>query len=117
MGFLFGAICLVVMHTPIKIPPDVIFDTRSVILSLSGLIGGPIVAGIAAVMAGAYRIYLGGVGALAGTAGIIWLGVAGCGYRHMLKGKINSLSPVKIYIFGLVVQLFHVLSLLLLPSE
>ena len=55
-GLLFGGICVVGMLTPVVLMPGVIFDARSVVLSMAGLFGGPLVAGMAAVMAGAGRL-------------------------------------------------------------
>jgi len=54
----------------IRFASGVIFDSRSVVLSVAGLFGGPVVTDIATVFAGAYRLYLGGVGARVG-GGII----------------------------------------------
>ena len=117
MGILFGAMCFVVMRNPMTLQPGVIFDTRSVVLSLAGLFGGPAAAAISVAIGAGYRIWLGGGGALAGVAGIIWVGLAGCLYRHMLGGQTGGISPLKIYIFGLVAQAGHVASILLLPGE
>ena len=50
-GILFGTICVVGMLTPVVLMPGVIFDARSVVLSMAGLFGGPLVACIAAAMA------------------------------------------------------------------
>ena len=50
-GLIFGGICVVGMLTPVVLMPGVIFDARSVVLSMAGLFGGPLVAGIAALMA------------------------------------------------------------------
>ena len=53
-GGLFGGICVIGMMMPLDVASGVIFDARSVILSMSGLFGGPIVGGVAAVIAGGY---------------------------------------------------------------
>ncbi len=117
MGFLFGGMCFTVMLLPMTLLPGLIFDTRSVVLSLAGLFGGPVVAAIAVAVGGGLRIWLGGVGTLAGVVGIVWVGFAGCMYRRMIGGKTGSLSLVRIYLFGLTAQLGHVASILLLPGD
>ena len=61
--FCFGVICVIGMMAPIEVTPGVIFDARSVVLSMSGLFGGPEIGGIAAVIAGACQAWLGGGGA------------------------------------------------------
>ena len=65
-GALFGAVCIVGMSSPITLAPGVIFDARSVILSIAGLFGGVISASISVVIAGGYRLWLGGGGAEVG---------------------------------------------------
>ena len=117
MGFVFGAMLLIVMKSPITLHHNLVFDTRSVILSLAGLFGGGIVAGISVVMGALYRTYLGGIGAVAGVVGIIWVGLAGYIYHRIINGNTGSLSVGKIYSFGLVVQLGHVSTILLLPAD
>ena len=64
MGVLFGIVGVLGMMTPIHYVPGIIFDGRSIILAVAGLIGGPVVALVSASIAGAYRIWLGGGGAL-----------------------------------------------------
>ena len=70
-GVLFGGICVIGMMHPMEFAPGVFFDARSVIVSMSGLFGGPVVAVITGVIAGGYRLWLGGSGAPVGTATII----------------------------------------------
>jgi LytS/YehU family sensor histidine kinase len=65
-GIVFGGICVVGMFLPIEVSLGVIFDPRSVVLSISGLFGGPVVAIIAAVIAAGYRLFLGGGGVYVG---------------------------------------------------
>ncbi|MBN9402786.1 MAG: hypothetical protein J0I30_08250, partial [Burkholderiales bacterium] len=43
-GVIFGGICVVGMLTPLVLERGVIFDARSVVLSMAGLFGGPLVA-------------------------------------------------------------------------
>ena len=51
-GLLFGLVCVIGMESPVTISPGVIFDPRSVIISLSGVFGGPVGGVIAGVIAG-----------------------------------------------------------------
>jgi two-component system cell cycle sensor histidine kinase/response regulator CckA len=117
IGLLFGGMCFTVMLNPMTLLPGVIFDTRSVVLSLAGLFGGPLVAGIAVAIGGGLRIWLGGAGTLAGVAGIIWVGAVGLVYHRMIRGDTGALTPFKIYLFGLVVQAGHVATIILLPGD
>lgn len=50
-GSAFGLICVIGMLAPIEMSPGVIFDARSVVLSMAGLFGGVLVGGVAALIA------------------------------------------------------------------
>ena len=66
-GMLFGASAVIGMMHPLVLGPGLIFDGRSVMISLCGLFFGPAAAGVAAGMAAAYRfLAVGGAGALVG---------------------------------------------------
>jgi len=70
LGLLFGGVTIAGMMMPLHYAPGIIFDGRSIVLTLAGLFGGGICAAIAAVLAGAYRAFLGGAGIWAGLATI-----------------------------------------------
>jgi signal transduction histidine kinase/ActR/RegA family two-component response regulator len=115
-GLLFGSVALVGMMTPMVFQPGLIFDGRSIIIAVAGLFGGPVTAGIAAVMAASYRYWLGGVGApvgimvIVGTAGI---GVAGY-YLRRRYARVGSLPGL--YGFGLLVHLWMLICMSFLPA-
>ena len=73
-GLIFGVMCVVGMMMPITLTPGVIFDGRSAVLSMAALFGGPLVGAIAGAVAAAYRLHLGGDGALIGV-GVISISV------------------------------------------
>lgn len=104
-GLLFGAICVIGMEAPVTIAPGVIFDPRSVIISLSGVFGGPVGGVIAALIAGGYRIYLGGGGAPVGVAVVVACVCLGIGFRAAFKSGRVPLNWLTLLAFGLVVHL------------
>ena len=61
-GLVFGCVAIAGILNPMRFKPGIIFDGRSIIISLAGLFGGPVPAVISAVIAGSYRAYLGGAG-------------------------------------------------------
>jgi len=79
-GFLFGAATVVNMAAPMVLGPGLIFDPRTVTLSLCGLFFGPLAAGVAAVMALAYRLFLGGTGVTMGV--LVIISAAACECDH-----------------------------------
>ena len=77
IGLLFGIFAIGCMHARIPVFEGVIVDQRNAIVALSGAFGGPTSALISAVMAGGYRIYLGGAGVLGGVVGVSLSAAAG----------------------------------------
>ena len=121
LGLLFGLVTVVGMAMPAEYAPGVIYDGRSIILSLAGLFGGALTAGVAALIAGIYRISLGGPGMWAGLATIVGCALVGLAFRrllsHHLMGSAPGLpSPAVLYALGLAVHLEMLASqLLVLP--
>ncbi|KQO19726.1 EAL domain-containing protein [Acidovorax sp. Leaf78] len=103
-GVLFGGICVVGMLTPVVLMPGVIFDARSVVLSMAGLFGGPLVACIAAAMAAAGRLWLGGGGTEVGLASIALCTVLGLLYREARTRGRLSVNLLPLALFGLLVH-------------
>jgi len=116
-GLLFGSICVVGMMNPIEVTPGVIFDARSVVLSMSGLFGGPVVGGVAAVMAGGYRAWLGGGGAPVGVSVVISCVVLGLAYRYWHQRGWLQIGIIQLFAFGLLVHLVEVFLFTFLPDE
>lgn len=115
-GLMFGGICVVGMMAPIVVVPGVIFDPRTVILSMAGLFGGPLVATITAAIAGGYRAWLGGGGAIVGVAVVVSATLMGLTYRQLyLNGRVRVDLP-SLLAFGLVVHLVEVLLFTQLPE-
>jgi len=116
-GLLFGGICVVGMMLPVEITPGVIFDPRSVILSMASLFGGFAVAAISAVIAGAYRIWIGGGGVYVGVAVVISCSALGLLYRYYQQKGWVKIGPWQLLLFGLIVHLVEVLLFTQLPAE
>ena len=116
-GLIFGGICVVGMLTPVVLMPGVIFDARSVVLSMAGLFGGPLVAGIAALMAATGRLWLGGAGAEVGLMVIGLCTALGLVYREgRARGRLG-VEPVTLALFGLLLHTAVIALFQLLPAE
>lgn len=116
-GLIFGAICIFGMMYPVHLAPGVIFDGRSAILGVAGIFAGPLPAAIAGLMAGAYRLWLGGAGAWVGVAVISTSVLAGLLMRTALQRGWTQPKLLDFLIFG---TLLHVACLgwfLLLPTQ
>ncbi|MGL6078003.1 EAL domain-containing protein [Methyloversatilis discipulorum] len=108
-GLIFGVMCVVGMMMPITLTPGVIFDGRSAVLSMAALFGGPAVGAIAGAVAAAYRLHLGGGGALVGV-GVITVSVLLGLLMRMLVSR-GKVAPGFLPFLGLGVVV-HVVALL-----
>ncbi len=115
-GILFGGICVVGMLIPIVLTPGVIFDARSVILSMSGLFGGPVVGGIAGLIAGGYRLWIGGSGVVVGVSVVVACVLLGLAYRYGCQRGWLSKGLWQFLVFGLLVHLVEVFLFTFLPE-
>jgi diguanylate cyclase (GGDEF)-like protein/PAS domain S-box-containing protein len=115
-GLLFGGTCIIGMLTPIALEPGLIFDARTVVLSMAGLFGGPLVALLAGLLAGGYRLWLGGTGVWVGLANVITPLLLGLLYRHYQRQGKLGLGAWPLLAFGLLVSVVEVGLLNLLPA-
>ncbi|GGQ21946.1 EAL domain-containing protein [Shewanella litoralis] len=115
MGVLIGIFGVIIMMNPFAFQEGLLFDTRSVLLCLSGLFFGFIPTIIASACMALYRYNLGGSGALVGILMLFCSGFMGAIWRHYRKDHLDQISKRAFYLFGVVVHLVLLSSLLLLP--
>ena len=108
-GLLFGLICAVGMLFPVTLAPGVFIDARSVVLAIAALLGGPLVACIAYVVAALARFWLGGAGMSAGVVGMLVPVALGLAYRALTARRKSKLGAVKLLLFGVTVQMCNLL--------
>lgn len=90
LGFFFGIGALLVMLRPIEAGHGLQVDLRSIPIALAGLVGGWPGAMIAAAMAGAFRLWLGGAGAILGVVAAVLMATIGAGTSAWLAGRTPS---------------------------
>lgn len=116
-GLIVGGLCIGLMIASFQLESGIIFDTRSVLLSLSGLFLGPLPTILAMVIASAYRLLMGGIAALPGTGVILATGTIGILWRHYRRGRLENISFRELYLFGVVVHIIMLSILMTLPRE
>lgn len=116
-GVTTGAIAVALMATPVIFGPGIIFDTRTILLGLTGLFFGTIPTVIAMAIAATYRLALGGGGTAMGITTIVLSGACGLAWRHYRLRQAKAFSFGELYLFGVVVHLGMILCMLLLPTE
>ncbi len=116
-GFLFGGAAVIGMLRPLSLGPGLIFDGRSIMVSLCVLFFGPWAAAMAVVMTAACRLWLGGAGAVTGL--LVILSSAGIGLlaHFRLKPTVYPPSAQRLYLFGLVVHLTMLALMFTLPGD
>ncbi len=116
-GIIFGWIAVIVMMVPLSFTNELFFDTRSIVISIAGLFGGPVTTAVSILIASSFRILKGGIGTIAGVVMIFSSGAIGIGYYYLRKKYPTATRPLYVYFFGLIVQITMFLSVLLLPWE
>lgn len=116
-GIAIGGLGIAVMFSTLPFSPGVVFDTRSILLSISGLFFGFIPSAIAAIMTSLFRIWQGGAGTIMGVSVIITSTVIGVGWRHLRKKQDRPSSWLELYIFGVVVHVVMFIDSLTLPDD
>lgn len=115
-GILFGSIAVIGMLRPFVYSQGLIFDGRSVIISLCGLFYGPVPALLASVMAAICRVVQGGSGTVTGILVIASSFAFGVAYHYLVIKKEIKLSGSRLYVFGLLVHVSMVLLMFTLPA-
>jgi PAS domain S-box-containing protein len=117
LGISIGSIGVILMMTPWVLVPGVIFDTRSVLLGISGLFFGTIPTIIAIVITAVYRLYLGGAAAGMGVSVIVCTGFIGILWGKKLRKPLNDLTWWELYLFGITIHLVMLLCAFILPLD
>ncbi|CCC96910.1 PAS domain S-box-containing protein [Azospirillum brasilense] len=77
LGLMFGGVAVLGMADPVRVAPGLFIDARNVMVGLAGPFGGALAGAAAAAVSGAFRLWLGGPGALAGVASLVGAGLIG----------------------------------------
>jgi diguanylate cyclase (GGDEF)-like protein/PAS domain S-box-containing protein len=116
-GVLFGAACIIALKMPLVLVDGVIFDGRTVVLSMAAFFGGPLVGVIAGSMVGLFRLWLGGVGVIPGLLNILMPVLMGLAFRYLHQRKRVPFNAFSLLVFGILVHGLSILNLTLLPPE
>ena len=114
-GVVLGLAGIGLMMSPVRLDSGVIFDTRSVLLGVTGLFFGTVPTVAAIVITGAYRLYMGGAGAIMGVGVITTSGLVGLAWRKY-RFQDRRISLAELYIFGFVIHVAMLLWTSALPE-
>lgn len=119
LGLVLGFVGVALMMNSVMATTGAFFDTRSILISVSGLFFGIIPTGIAASVICIFRVIKGGPGQLTGVLVTILTGSAGLIWRHFRIKKIVSQKKYpwqEFYLFGLLVHLIMLACMFALPT-
>lgn len=104
-GVIFGTGAIVAMMAPARIGAGMMVDSRALIVAFAAAFGGWPAALVAAAIGGGYRLWLGGIGAPPGAAGIAVAALLGLSWRYFLRPR-TRIKARHLAVLGLVVSCY-----------
>ncbi|HBB92026.1 MAG TPA: hypothetical protein DC042_09980 [Bacteroidales bacterium] len=116
-GLIFGTAAVIGILAPFTLSPGLIFDGRSVVLSLSSLVFGPVTGIIAGLMAIIARLTVGGPGTTMGILVIMESVLVGLFFFYRWRRDHIRLTIWRLLFVSLAVHLLMLALILTLPKE
>ena len=116
-GIALGGVGIGLILASLHLYSGIIFDTRSVLLAVSGLFFGFTPTVIAMAMTAAFRFIHGGVAAWPGIAVIIATGSMGLIWRRLRRNRTGEPTVQDLYVFGVLVHIVMLAIMCTLPRE
>ena len=116
-GLLFGSSAVIGMLRPFVFAPGLIFDGRSVMISLGALFFGPWAALVTCLMTITVRIIQGGAGVYMGILVILSSALIGVIYHFLYRSRLDEISSSKFMEFGLLVHFSMITMVVALPKD
>jgi len=120
LGLLIGIVGILLMINTVDFAPGIIFDTRSILVSVSGLFFGFIPTVTAVSLISIFRIVLGGAGTFAGIVVTLTTASFGLLWSHFRMHRALLLKMnvwLEFYLFGLLTHIIMLVSMLTLPHN
>ena len=114
-GLMIAMICIAIMKMPFTLQPGVIYDTRSILISVTALIFGPIPTAITVAAAAILRLSIGGAGTLPGLAVIITSALIGLAWRRWVYPKSAKWRWLNVFFMSALVHAVMLACMLFLP--
>lgn len=115
-GVVFGGVAVLGMLRPLNLGSGLIFDGRSVMLSLGALFFGPWTAVVSCAIVLACRVALGGVGTTMGVLVILESSIIGLVAYYRFRPFVSPPSILRLYGMGLAVHVVMVALMITLPE-
>lgn len=115
VGLVLGGIGVAVMLSSWTLEPGIVFDTRSILLGVTGLFFGTIPTVVAMAVTAAFRIWMGGAATVTGVSVIVASGSIGLLWRYRRRARLADLGWTELYVLGIAVHLAMLGLMFLLP--
>ncbi|MFL7900628.1 response regulator [Azospirillum argentinense] len=115
LGLMFGGVAVLGMADPVQVAPGLFIDARNVIVGLAGPFGGPLAGVGAAAVSGAFRVWMGGPGAVAGVTSLTGAGLIGV-LVAVAARRSGRFGNRHLAVLALLVTVMAPFSFLLLPD-
>ena len=115
-GTLFGVIAVIGMQFPLHIAQGIIVDGRTAIVMLAAAFAGPVAGVVAGALVAGFRIYLGGVGVVAGVGAISTAVGVGLVYWYVSSSKRRKVTPTHLIAMALPMTVVSLLWVFALPE-
>lgn len=116
LGVLVGLIAVTVISAAYRFRDGIIFDTRSIVLGISGLYLGPLPTVVAMIITAAYRWWQGGPVAYIGVSVVFASGLVGLAWRHFRKPDLAAIRWRELIAFGYAVHVVMLAIFLAFPE-
>lgn len=114
LGLVMGLGAVAMMSVPVVVQPGLFLDLRVSLIAQAALFGGPVGATVAVLVAGIYRVVLGGAGIVPGLVLICLGAVMGLGVHWLARGQ--AVRRMDVVLLALGALLVSLVTLLLIPS-
>ena len=117
IGVMLGIFGCVLILSPWIYVPGIIFDTRSVLLGITGLFFGLVPTAAAMAITATFRLTLGGEAAWVGVAVILATGAIGIVWHRYRRQGLDEISWRELYLFGVLIHAVMLALMFILPRE
>lgn len=117
IGFLFGTAALIAMTNPFVLSKGIIFDGRSVMISLCTFFFGPVSGLITVLMTIPMRLYQGGDGAIVGSMVIVSSALIAYLFYLSFRKKQRKVTIWTLFSLGIAVHMAMLVLMLFLPNN
>lgn len=116
-GVLFGTAAIIGIANPVVLTEGIFFDGRSIAISISAMLFGPISGIISAAMAIILRAWIGGQGVIMGIAVAVIAYIIGSLFHYRYARKLTHIAPPIFYSMGLLAHIVMVSLMYTLPNN